>query len=290
MGAADIVPGVSGGTIALVLRIYERLVESIRDGSSALAALIRFDGTAAKGWFGKVDWKLLLPLLLGILLAIATLAPLIETLLADHPVELAGAFMGLVAGSTVVAWQLMRNHDAGRVAVLVVVAVATFFLLGLKEGTSEDTVSQLAEPALWAFFGAGAIAICAMILPGISGSFLLVVMGMYGPLLAAVNERDLIVLIVFAVGAILGLAVFSQLLSWALRHHHDTVIAGLIGLMVGSVRVLWPWPGGVDSTALGSPDGSEVAVVVLALAGFALVMLIDLASRRLVPAPEPVIP
>jgi putative membrane protein len=281
---------VSGGTIALVLRIYERLVESVRDGSSALAALIRFDGAAARDWLRKVDWKLLLPLLLGVLLAIATLAHLIETLLADYPVELAGAFTGLVAGSTVVAWQLMRNHDAGRVVVLVVVAVATFFLLGLKEGTSEDTVSQLAEPALWAFFGAGAIAICAMILPGISGSFLLVVMGMYGPVLAAVNERDFIVLIVFAIGATLGLAVFSQLLSWALRHHHDTVMAGLIGLMVGSVRVLWPWPGGVDSTALGSPDGSEVAVVLLALAGFLLVMLIDLASRRLVPAPEPVSP
>lgn len=290
MGAADIVPGVSGGTIALVLRIYERLVESVKNGSSALGALIRLDARSAMACFGRVEWKLLVPLLVGVLLAIATLAHLLETLLADHPVKLAGAFTGLVAGSTVVAWQLMRRRDAGRVAVLLAVAVAVFLLLGLQEGTSEETVSQLASPALWAFFGAGSVAICAMILPGISGSFLLVVMGMYGPVLGAVNDRDLTVLVVFAAGATLGLAMFSQILSWALRHHHDTVMAGLIGLMVGSVRVLWPWPDGVDSTALGSPNGSVVGVVLLAAAGFSLVLLIDLASRRLAPSPEPVSP
>jgi putative membrane protein len=269
MGAADVVPGVSGGTIALVLGIYERLVASIRSGSSALGSMVRGDGTGAAGWLKKVDWAFLVPLLLGILLAVITLARLIETLLADYPEEMAGLFTGLIAGSVVIAWRLVRSWDTSVFITLGLTTVVMFVLLGLRQGTSDETVGQLADPALWAFFLAGAVAICAMILPGISGSFLLVLLGMYGPVLEAVNERSMVTLVVLVVGMILGLALFSQLLSWALEHHHDRVIAALVGLMAGSLRVLWPWPDGLDSTALGAPGSNVVGVAVLGVVALA---------------------
>lgn len=280
MGAADIVPGVSGGTIALVLGIYERLVSSIRSGSSALGSLVRGDGAGAIGWLRRVDWAFLVPLLFGILLAVFTLARIIETLLDDYPEEMAGLFTGLIAGSVVIAFRLVKNWDTAAFTTLGVVTVVMFVLLGSREGTSDETVGQLANPALWAFFLAGAVAICAMILPGISGSFLLVLLGMYGPVLEAVNERAMVTLIVLGAGMVLGLALFSQLLSWALENHHDQVIAALIGLMAGSLRVLWPWPNGLDSTALDTPGSNVVGVTLLAVAALAGVIALGRLGSR----------
>jgi putative membrane protein len=281
MGAADVVPGVSGGTIALVLGIYERLVSSIRSGSSALGHIVRGDRAGAVSWLKKVDWAFLIPLLAGILLAVISLAHLIETLLRDQPEEMAGLFTGLIAGSVIIAWRLVRHWDTSAIVILIGMSVAMFLLLGLREGTSDDSVSQLANPAIWAFFLAGAVAICAMILPGISGSFLLVLLGMYGPVLEAVNDRAFFTLIVLAAGMVLGLALFSQLLSWLLEHHHDNVVAGLIGLMAGSLRVLWPWPDGLDSTALGAPGTNLLAVSLLAVVALVFVIALGRLGTRL---------
>jgi putative membrane protein len=281
MGSADIVPGVSGGTVALVFGIYRRLVEAIRLGSSALGHFIKLDIAGGVERLKQVEWVFLISLLAGIGTAVLALSHLIETLLEDNPVEMAGLFMGLVAGSVVIAWGLLQQRDARRAIYMVGSALAFFLLLGLTSGTSEDAVSQLSSPALWAFFGAGAIAICAMILPGISGSFLLVTMGMYGAVLNAVNERDLVSVGVFLLGCIIGLAVFSQLLHWALDQHYDTVMALLIGLMLGSLRVLWPWPGGVESTELSAPSDPVLVPVLLAVGGFVLVMAVELISKRL---------
>jgi putative membrane protein len=280
MGAADVVPGVSGGTIALVLGIYERLIDSIHSGSSALGNLVRGDLAGARRWVKKVDWWFLVPLVAGILLAVLTLAKLIENLLQDHPEEMAGLFSGLIAGSVVIAWRLVKRWNATTYVILAVVAVLMFVLLGLREGTSQDTVGQLASPALWAFFLAGAVAICAMILPGISGSFLLVILGMYGPVISAVNDRSLLTLIVLVAGMVLGLALFSQLLSWSLRHHHDKIVAALIGLMAGSLRVLWPWPGGLDSTVLGAPGSNVVGIAVLAVVALGVVLALGKLGER----------
>lgn len=274
MGAADVVPGVSGGTVALVLGIYERLVASIKAGSSALGRLVRGDRGGTATWFRRVDWGLLVPLLAGILLAVVSLARILEELLHDHPEEMAGLFSGLIAGSVVIAWRLVKAWGSAAFLVTVIVGVATFVLLGLREGTTDETVSQLTDPALWVFFIAGAVAICAMILPGVSGSFLLVLLGMYGPVLAAVNDRELATLGVFVAGTVVGLAFFSQLLSWALVHHHDTVVAALIGLMAGSLRVLWPWPDGLDSTALGAPDSNFIGVAALAVGALGVVVVL----------------
>lgn len=281
MGAADVVPGVSGGTVALVLGIYRRLISSVRDGAKVLGRAIKLDFSGARSAFLSVEWKLIAPLLIGILIAVATLSGVIEHLLENSPVQMAGLFLGLVAGSVVVAWGLLEVRDLRRWTVLVIVAIVTFVLLGVRGGTSDDTVSQVADPALWAFFIAGAIAICAMILPGISGSFLLVTMGMYGPVLAAVSDRDLTTVVVFGLGCVIGLALFSQLLHWALVEHEPTVMAGLIGLMVGSVRVLWPWPSGLDSTELGWIEGPVFVTLGLMVFGFVLVVAIDLISARI---------
>ena len=272
MGAADVVPGVSGGTIALVLGIYEGLVDSIRSGSSALGHLAKGDLAGTRDWLKRVEWGFLIPLLLGALLAVLSLARIIEDLLHDYPEEMAGLFTGLIAGSVVIAWRLVKNRDTRALTVMAIVSVAMFVLLGLREGTSDETVGQLSDPALWAFFAAGAVAICAMILPGVSGSFLLVILGMYSPVLEAVNDRSLVTIIVLMAGMTIGLALFSQLLSWALQHHHDLVVSALIGLMAGSLRVLWPWPNGLDSTAIGGPDGNLLAVASLAIAALVIVV------------------
>jgi len=280
MGAADIVPGVSGGTVALVFGIYQRLIDAIRTGSSAIGRVAKRDVRGAVEALRSVEWMFLLPLLAGIGIAVFSLSGLIEFLLEDHPVATSGAFFGLVAGSVIVAWQLVETRDLQRVVTLVGVAAATFVLLGLKEGTSEATVGQADDANLLVYFGSGAVAICAMILPGISGSFLLVTMGMYGPVLAAVNDRDLLPVAVFALGCVTGLAVFSQVLHWALSRHYDTVMAALVGLMLGSVRVVWPWPKGVDSTAIEAPSDPVATTIGLALLGVLVVVAVNEVGKR----------
>lgn len=276
MGAADIVPGVSGGTVALVLGIYERLVSSIRSVAAA-------SGRAVRGHFGRarrdltaVEWGLVVPLLVGVLAAVAALSALIDRLLTDEPEIMAGLFLGLVGASVLVAARLVDRWGAVEVALLAAVGVATFALLGLQNG-------PVADPTPAELFGAGAIAICAMILPGISGSFLLLMLGMYAPVLDAVNDRDVADLVVFAAGAAIGLALFATVLGAALERWRDPLLAVLVGLMAGSLRVLWPWPNGVgvisedadeviDGTGLEWPAAGDLPGPILAaVAGFAVV-------------------
>lgn len=278
MGTADLVPGVSGGTIALVLGIYERLVASIKEGSSALGSLLRADVRGAIVHLRKVEWVFLLPLLAGILTAVVVLSGFLEHQLEERPTILAALFLGLVIASIVIAWSLVKSPGSSHVVVGSVVALLTFVLLGFGEGRTSGS------PSLLVFFGAGALAICAMILPGISGSLILLMIGMYAPVLSAVTDRSYSTILVFAAGAVVGLAIFSQILNWALEHHHDLVLAGLIGLMAGSTRVLWPWPGGVESPALGAPADDWLVALVWALIGAGAVYLIT----RLAPAEEPV--
>lgn len=267
MGSADLVPGVSGGTVALVLGIYRRLVNAIRIGASALGALVRADFSGFRARFISVDWRFLLPLLVGIGLAVVSLSSLIHTLLETQPVRMAGLFFGLVGASIVLTWRLVQERTGLRYVLALVTAVATFVLLGLRAGPADD-------PALIAFFLAGAVAICAMILPGISGSFILLMLGMYDAVIGAVTERDFVVIIVFALGATLGLASFSTILHKLLEDHSDTVMAVLVGLMAGSLRVLWPWPEGTAGTTMGVPRGDVVLPVALAAVGAAVVMII----------------
>jgi putative membrane protein len=272
MGAADVVPGVSGGTVALVFAIYNRLIEAVRTGSQALGRFLKFDFRGGLESLRSVEWSFFLPLVVGIGVAVVIMSGVIESALTNHPVEMAGLFLGLVGGSVVVAWQLLERRDAGRLVVLFAVGALTWVVLGLREGTSDSSVTQVSDPATWTYFAAGAVAICAMILPGISGSFILVMLGMYGPVLAAVNERNLLPVALVALGCVVGLSLFSQVLHWALARHYDSVMAAMIGLMLGSLRVLWPWPAGLDSTSIAAPSDPWVWPTVFAVGGAVLVV------------------
>jgi putative membrane protein len=221
-----------------------------------------------------LDWGFLIPLLVGIGIAVVTLASVIEHLLETQPVRMAALFFGLVGGSVVVAARLVQGWNTRRIAITAVVAVVAFFVLGQRSGPVQD-------PSLVMYLAAGSIAICAMILPGVSGSFLLLMLGMYDNVLGAVTARDLVVVAVFMVGCVIGLALFSRALHWGLVHHEYTLLAALIGLMLGSLRVLWPWPDGTESTALATPSGDVVVPVVIALLGFAAVVVVTIVGERL---------
>ena len=281
MGAADIVPGVSGGTVALVLGIYERLIGNVHAGAQALKAVLtgHLSGFGAK--LREVEWVWLLSLLAGVLVAIAALSSILETLLHDHPVRMAALFFGLVVGSLSIAWRLIRSVGAPELAMIVGVAVALFLVLGLKSDTEvAEGTAEIVTKSWWIFFLSGALAICAMILPGISGSFILVLIGMYTEVLGAVNDRDLVALTATAAGCVVGLALFSSVLTWALEHHHDLVIAAMVGLMLGSLRVLWPWPGGTNTTDLASPSDDVGVPILLAVVGVVVVIAVELIAVR----------
>ena len=285
MGSADIVPGVSGGTVALVLGIYERLIRNVHAGAHVLKEIVRGHFDEVGPAMRRVEWVWLGSLLVGILAAVAALSHLIEQLLDEQPVRMAALFFGLVLGSIVVAWRLVRRKTATEFAVMFAVGAVLFLLLGLRSDTAAaDDAAEIVTKSPWIFLVSGAIAICAMILPGISGSFILVMLGMYTEVLGAVNDRDLVSLLAFGIGCIVGLALFSTALNWALEHHHDLVMSAMIGLMRGSLRVLWAWPNGTKTTDLASPSGDVGIPILLAAVGAAVVIGIELIATRFAPA------
>ena len=287
MGAADIVPGVSGGTVALVLGIYDRLINSVRLGGRGLKQLLTGDISSFKETLVRIEWAWLISLLVGITVAVAALSSVLEQLLDDEPVKMSALFIGLVVGTIYVAIRMLDRIDATTVAIMLGVGVALFLLLGLKSDTVvADDAAEVVTRSPLIFFLVGAIAICAMILPGISGSFLLVMMGMYTEVLGAVNDRDVVSLGAFVVGAVLGLALFSTLLHWLLDRYHNWVIAAMVGLMLGSTRVLWPWPNGTNTTMLSAPADDVAFPLLLAAIGVVVVIAVEMLSTKLSAAEE----
>jgi putative membrane protein len=287
MGAADIVPGVSGGTVALVLGIYDRLINSVRLGGRGLKQLLTGDISSFKETLVRIEWVWLISLLVGITVAVAALSSVLEQLLDDEPVKMSALFIGLVVGTIYVAIRKLDRIDATTVAIMLGVGVALFLLLGLKSDTVvADDAAEVVTRSPLIFFLVGAIAICAMILPGISGSFLLVMMGMYTEVLGAVNDRDVVSLGAFVVGAVLGLALFSTLLHWLLDRYHNWVIAAMVGLMLGSTRVLWPWPNGTNTTMLSAPADDVAFPLLLAAIGVVVVIAVEMLSTKLSAAEE----
>ena len=266
MGAADVVPGVSGGTVALVTGIYPRLIATISAGSLAGGRLAKADVRGGLAALKRVDWWFLSALLLGVAVAVLTLARVIEDLLQSKPLPMAGLFLGMIVGTIIVAWRLLEQPTTRHALTAVMVGVGSFVLFGFQTAAASD-------PALVVYFFAGILAICAFILPGVSGSFLLLSIGMYQAVFGAVNDRETTIIAVFGLGAVLGLGFFSRLLERLLDRHFETVVALLIGLMLGSFRILWPWPNGlgdadgVGATVLSAPSGEIAAPVLLAVAG-----------------------
>ena len=272
MGAADVVPGFSGGTVALVGGIYERLIANVRQGAHVLSLLLQRRVATARRAFAAIEWPFVVTLLAGILVAVFSLASFLSRLIEEQPVAMSSVFLGLVLAATAIATRELYHFSAPAGLLILLAAVVTFLALGMSPGTVED-------PAIWAYFVGGAIAICAMILPGISGSFLLLLLGLYVPVINAVEERSLLVLLVFAAGCVVGLAAFSTLLNWLLTRAHDLVLAVLLGLMLGSVRILWPWPmqEGFADPGLGAPVGNQwLLALSLGSGTFAVVWMLGL--------------
>ena len=231
MGAADIVPGVSGGTVAFITGIYDQLLDSLRAVDlEFLARLSRFD---IAGAWQHINGRFLLALLLGIATSIFSLAQLVSWVLEHHPVPLWAFFFGLILASALVLLREVDNWSVPKVLCLlsagaVAVCIALSPVMSLEMG-------------LAGVFLAGFLAVCAMILPGISGSFILVLLGMYSTTLVALKSLDLVFILVFVIGAGCGLLCFSRLLHWLLQRFHQGTMAVLTGFLFGSLLVVWPW-------------------------------------------------
>ena len=231
MGAADIVPGVSGGTVAFITGIYDTLLNSIRSVDlDFLGKVLKLD---IKGAWAHINGGFLLALLLGIGTSIFSLARLISWTLENHPVPLWAFFFGLILASALVLLRQVEQWNVPR-GICLLVGTGVALTIALSPAVSLDI-------GLAGIFLSGFLAICAMILPGISGSFILVLLGMYGTVLAAVKSLDLLFLAVFAVGAGAGLMCFSRLLHWLLQRYHQGTMALLTGFLFGSLAIVWPW-------------------------------------------------
>ena len=231
MGAADIVPGVSGGTVAFITGIYDQLLDSLR--AVDLEFLARLSRLDIAGAWQHINGRFLLALLLGIATSIFSLAQLVSWVLEHHPVPLWAFFFGLILASALVLLREVDNWSVPKVLCLLSAgAVAVFIAL--------SPVISL-EMGLAGVFLAGFLAVCAMILPGISGSFILVLLGMYSTTLVALKSLDLVFILVFVIGAGCGLLCFSRLLHWLLQRFHQGTMAVLTGFLFGSLLVVWPW-------------------------------------------------
>lgn len=231
MGAADIVPGVSGGTVAFITGIYDQLLDSLR--AVDLEFLARLSRLDIAGAWQHINGRFLLALLLGIATSIFSLAQLVSWVLEHHPVPLWAFFFGLILASALVLLREVDNWSVPKVLCLlsagaVAVCIALSPVMSLEMG-------------LVGVFLAGFLAVCAMILPGISGSFILVLLGMYSTTLVALKSLDLVFILVFVIGAGCGLLCFSRLLHWLLQRFHQGTMAVLTGFLFGSLLVVWPW-------------------------------------------------
>lgn len=280
MGSADIVPGVSGGTVAFLMGIYEELIQSIKTLSGEVPRLI-LQRKFKEAW-EAIPFGFLLPLGIGLLTALVTLSGLVSYLLHTYPEYLWSLFFGLVISTILIVRKRVVTWNLHDVIAMVATAILAYFIVGAVPVETPNTL-----PAL---FLSGMVAICAMILPGVSGSFLLVIMGKYEQVLTAITNRDFVSLMVFGLGTVVGLGLFSRILSWLFKKHHDIVIALLTGFMIGSLRKVWPWKE-VISTRINSHgeivpfiernilpsqlDAQLLFCLVLIVIGFGLVLLLD---------------
>jgi putative membrane protein len=292
MGAADVVPGVSGGTIAFITGIYEELINSIKSVNLSAIKLF-FSGKLLEFW-KAINGSFLLSVFIGIGISIFSLAKGLEYLLNHYPILVWSFFFGLIVASAIYVSRSINRWTIGPI-ISGLAGIAIAYLI------TEISPAE-ANTAYWFVFLSGSIAICAMILPGISGSFILVLLGMYKFILAAVGDLNIAVLATFMAGAGIGIIAFSNVLSWLLKKYHNITIAMLAGFMVGSLNKVWPWKETtntiLDSHGMEKPiefrnvfpatyeqiTGNEAwlaGAIVCAVFGFALIFIVEGVGKKL---------
>lgn len=287
MGAADTIPGVSGGTIALITGIYEDLLAAIKSANIRMAAaLLRLDLKTA---LSELHLRFLLPLFFGIALAVLSLARLMNHLITHHPVPTWSLFFGLIAASVWVVGRQVAKWEIPTAAAFAAGAAGAFVLVGLVPVTTPED--------LWFVFASGVMAICAMILPGISGAFILLILGKYEFIIATLENpliaRNMLILAVFLSGCAVGLAGFSRFLKMLLQKYHAVTLAFLAGLMLGSMRKIWPWKETLETAVIHGKlrilkernvipdafDADVMAALALVVLGFLVVVVLERVSR-----------
>lgn len=278
MGAADVIPGVSGGTIAFIMGIYDKFVASLA-AINAEAVKLFFTGKFKEFW-RHINGGFLLSLVVGIGVSVISLATVMQTLLSDFPIQTWAFFFGLIVASSIF---ILRGISGWGLREIL------FLIGGVVLGVVICTLSPTQTPdALWFIFLSGAIAICAMILPGISGSFILLILGKYQYILGAVSDLvagqnvvgNLLIIGVFAIGAVVGILSFSKLLHWLLSRWHKQVLIILAGFIIGSLVKIWPWSN-PEAIAQAELTGSLHigSAIIIALIGFSLVTGIEIAGK-----------
>ncbi len=282
MGAADVVPGVSGGTIAFITGIYEELINSIKNINLEAIRLF-FSGRWSSFW-KHINGNFLLSVFVGIFISVLSLARVLEYLLEHQPVLIWSFFFGLIVASSYIVARKIKNWDYARVVALVGGVGIAFYITSVTPATTTD--------ARWFVLLSGGLASCAMILPGISGSFILLLLGKYAFALNAINERIILDLLLLAAGAVTGLVLFSNLLSWLLKRYHDATIALLVGFMIGSLNKIWPWKETLETITVdgevrplveknilpsfGVPEHHVWIALLMALIGILLIIFLEL--------------
>ncbi|MGV0368335.1 DUF368 domain-containing protein [Corynebacterium aurimucosum] len=252
IGMAELVPGISGGTVALIVGIYERALHNANDLIS--------------GRFKKVEWGFLLSVAAGMFLAVFGFSTLLHNFV-EGQVSLSRAlFLGMVAVSIIVPISMMSRFTPASIAAFIIATVAIFFVTGFTSTPVED-------PSLIVVFLAAMVAVCALVLPGVSGSLILLTMGLYQPVIGAVSDRNITIVGVFALGALCGLVAFVKVLNYLLDTHRDPTLAAMAGFMLGSLRALWPW--GADQDA-----STPLILLMFALGGIIVAIFIAVDRRK----------
>ena len=289
MGAADVVPGVSGGTIAFISGIYEELLNSISSFNFSLIKSCKDEGV--KYVWEKVNGNFLLALFLGVFISILSLAKLIESLLINYPILIWSFFFGLVLASIIYIGKQIKKWDVSTFFLLISGMILAYYITTLNPMVSENS-------SPWFLFLAGMIAVSAMILPGISGSFILVLLGAYKPILNALNTKDFFTIVVFLMGAVIGLLSFSRILKWLFSTYKNYTLALLTGFIIGSLNKIWPWKETIswrtNSKGIEVPfnqiskspysfegDPQLISAIIIATVGFMLIFILEkLAAKK----------
>ena len=274
IGVVETVPGVSGGTVALVTGIYDEAIEAGHRVTAAARRLVTGPDrvAGAQEQLRGVNWLLVLPLLVGMAAAVLTVAGPVAGLVEDHPLTMRALVLGLVAGSVLVPVRLSGGAWRGAEVGLFAVGAAGGLLLTSLPSTT-------LEPSPWVVAPAAAVAVCALVLPGVSGSFLLLSVGLYQPTLQAVDQRDLGYIAWFGLWALVGLVVIVKLMRLLLTRHHRGTMVVLAGVMIGALRSLWPWQDAAG--ALQGPGADWPLMLLLAVLGAAAVQLLVLVESRI---------